>query len=603
MTALPVALEPWALWLNLFPPELAAAVGALLLRLHPLMGKLSTASLKRGAEPEGIGNIVRRGQYEQLLMTEWVYADAEPDEFLRRAGSGELLFIGPEPAVRQASQRSVAIFDAGLSQLGEPRLAQLALFILLARRAQEAGAQFIWGVWHRPGVFYEDAGLEGLRKLIKSRTLEAAPVDAAHQWESSIGGDVEDCWLIGVVGDAPKQSRERVVIRRALTGNYLNVSLQQRRDFRALQLELPDPQTGVRLLRNPFVPVAPQGVIHHPNSRPSRAQAPRFSSGGNFVCIPQLSGSAIVYHVPKTASVKPGKFRLQPAPTQGSILAAGVFKPNLSHITTGGNTLGFHGFPGPLFSSKKIICDRPPLENFSAPPGMARWLQTFYLLSRHHTKRHEHVVVLDTKQRLVCWQAVPPPSNQGVPVISFRHILDDVIGTHQLNDTLFIACSDTNGVQLYGWSSKDSSPIKLKRIEQKGILFLYGNLKGAQNGHVGSLIAIKTSASHWWVGSYHKGEMMEVDDGALVLGVAISQNNPKPGLVVLHPGRRRIELRVGQLRYELVVSPESIQQASMEAGSARVAWITARSCTVIVQGIDDKQPLLQISCDGGGSES
>lgn len=603
MTALPVALEPWALWLNLFPPELATAVGELLLRLHPLVGKMSNASLERGTEPAGIGNIVQRGQYERLLMTEWLYADVEPDEFVRRAGSGELLFIGPEPAIHQVSRRSVALFDAGLSQLGEPRLAQLALFILLARRAHEAGAQFTWGIWDRPSVLYEEVGLEGLRRFLKSRTLQAAPSDAAKQWESSLGSDVEDCWLIGVTGDAPKQSRERVAIRRALIGNHLNVGLQQRRDYRALQLELPDPKTGVRLLRNPFTPIAPQGIIHHPNSRASRTQAPRFSSGGNFVCVPLLNGGTIVYHVPKTPRVKPGKFRILPAPKQASILAAGVFKPNLSYITTSGSTLDFQGFPGPLFSRRKILCERPSIEEFSAPPGMARWLKTFYLRSWQKTNQDELVIVIDTKQRLVCWHATPPKSNSGMPTITFRHILDDVIGVHQLNDMLLIACADTNGVQLYNWRSQNPSPIKVVRIEQLGDLFHYGALKGVQGGHIGSLIALRTSATQWWIGSYHKGEMMEVDDGATVLGVAFSQKHQDPGLVVLHPGRRRIEFRVGKFRYELLTSAEPIQQISMEAVSARVAWITERTCTVIVQGIDDQQPLLQISSDGGADET
>ena len=103
MTALPAPLEPWTLWLNLFPAELVPAVGALLLRLDPLVGKLNTATLARGADPDGLGNIVRRGHYERLLLSEWAIADVEPDEFIRRAGSGELLFNGPEPAVHQRS--------------------------------------------------------------------------------------------------------------------------------------------------------------------------------------------------------------------------------------------------------------------------------------------------------------------------------------------------------------------------------------------------------------------------------------------------------------------------------------------------------------------
>lgn len=603
MTALPVTLEPWALWLNLFPPELANAVGELLLRLHPLVGKLNTATLERGAEPAGVGNIVQRGQYERLLMTEWLYADAEPDEFVRRAGSGELLFIGPEPATNQVSRRSIALFDTGISQLGEPRLAHLALFILLARRAHEAGAQFLWGSWQQPGSLVEDVGLEGLRRFIRSRTLLAAPNDATQQWETSLGNDIEDCWLIGVNGDSPKQSRERIAIRRALIGNHLNVSLQQRRDYRTVQLELPDPQTGVRLLRKPFVPIAPQGVIHHQNNRASRAQAPRFSSGGSHICVPQLNGGAIVYQVPKTASQKPGKFRLLRAPTQGSILAAGVFKPQLSYITTSGGTLSFHGFPGPLFSRKNLVCERPPMEEFSAPPGMARWLRTFYLIWRQNAKQQEYVIVLDTKHRLVCWQATQSTSSSGGPKISFRHILDNVIGHHQLNDTLFIACADNDGVQLYSWRSQNASPTKIHRIDQQGDLLLYGALKGIQGGHIGSLIAIRKDSKQWWVGSYHRGAMMEIDDGASVLGVAFSQKHDDAGLVVMHPGRRRVEFRVGRLRYEVLTSLEPIQQVCMEAVSRRVAWITDRSCSVIVQGIDDPQPLLQITSSGGGDDA
>ncbi len=45
---------------------------------------------------------------------------------------------GRNPPTAKTSLRSVALFDAGPAQLGEPRLAHLALFILLARRAELA---------------------------------------------------------------------------------------------------------------------------------------------------------------------------------------------------------------------------------------------------------------------------------------------------------------------------------------------------------------------------------------------------------------------------------------------------------------------------------
>lgn len=608
MTALPAALAPWAPWLGLFPADMAPAVGALLLRLDPLVGKLNTATLARGAEPEGLGNIGRRGHYEHLLLSQWAIADAEPDEFIRRAGSGELLFNGPEPAVHQRSLHSVALFDAGPAQLGAPRLAHLALFILLARRAQQAGAQFVWGTWQRPGVLHEDSGADALRRLLKSRTLQAAPDDACRHWEAALaarlGADVADCWLVGVGAaiDAPRQARDRVTIRRPLEGDHLDVALQQRRGYRVVQLHLPDAPTAVRLLRKPFAPDLPPGMLHHHGSRPSRAQPPRFASGGHLLCVPQLNGGAAVYQVSKSGHAKPGKFRLMPAPAHGAIIAAGVFKGNLSCVTTAaaatGHTLGFLHFPGPLFSSKAIVCDRPPPEHFQAPPGMARWLQAFYLRSRNQRKPAEHVVVLDTKRRLVAWQARPSTVG-GRPTLSFQHMLNNVIGIHQAGDTLLIGCANGSELQLYEWASDKSSPVMTRPVERQASGLLVGVLRWKVTGHSGYLLAVKLGVTRWWVGSYNQGETMDVDDGAIVLGVAISEKHPQPGLVVLHPGRRRIELRVGPLRYELATSPEEIQQATMDGASARIAWITAKSGTVVVRDLDGAQPLLQVASDGG----
>jgi len=116
---LPATLEPWRPWLALFPADLVEPVGAMLLQLHPKIGRLDSAVLRTNDMPIGVGDIVRRGHYERLLMSEWMVADSEPDEFVRRAGSGELLFTGPVPDTRKRSRRSVALFDAGPSQLGK----------------------------------------------------------------------------------------------------------------------------------------------------------------------------------------------------------------------------------------------------------------------------------------------------------------------------------------------------------------------------------------------------------------------------------------------------------------------------------------------------
>ena len=45
------------------------------------------------------------------------------------------------------------------------------------------------------------------------------------------------------------------------------------------------------------------------------------------------------------------------------------------------------------------------------------------------------------------------------------------------------------------------------------------------------------------------------------------------------------------------------RRRGMDPASARIAWITAKSSTLVVRHIDDEQSLLQISCDRDIDES
>ena len=140
---LPAALQAWHPWLSWFTPELAAAMGDVLRRMHPLLGRFQGRRQGGVAEPDGVEDLRRRGSYERLLSSEWLLATELPDEFLRRAAGGEHLFLVPRPRAMQADKLIVAIFDAGPWQLGAPRLAHIALWILLARRAEEAGGAML----------------------------------------------------------------------------------------------------------------------------------------------------------------------------------------------------------------------------------------------------------------------------------------------------------------------------------------------------------------------------------------------------------------------------------------------------------------------------
>lgn len=577
---LPAILEPWAPWLALLPADLTEALGQMLLRLHPLVGRLNPVTLHQGDQPAGLGNIVRRGHYERLLMTEWVYADAAPDEFLRRAGSGELLFTGPEPSVHQRALESIVLFDAGPTQLGEPRLAQAALFILLARRAQQAGAQFRWGIWQQPGMLHEISDGGGLKKLIKARTL-AADADHAGRWQAALPPALTDCWLIGPASMAlPQQADATVVIRPSLLGRHLDVTLRQKHATRTLKLELPSTDDGIRLLRQLVKPAAPEGYLRHFASRPSRAQPPRFGMNGQRLAVAQLNGGAISYHVPPAVNAKPGKPRPEPHFGEGAVLAAGLPSPRLAYIRTVDNQLFFHNFPGKIFAGKTLSAPRPQREQFHAPPGMAHWLPLFY-----QQQGVGRVVVLDSHKQLVCWETTSQRQE-----LVFRPMLSDVIGITEFGKVLHVACRDGDGIQLYQWHGWQDRPQKFTYLGHTGTRLLSGSAITDK-----TMVAIQRGEQSWWVTYGGNGAAVEVDDGATVLGLAISARSAMPGLVVLHPGRRRIELRLSNTRYELAASAEPIQQASYDAASRRVAWITARSGTVIVRGIEDEQTLLQVS--------
>jgi hypothetical protein len=69
-----------------------------------------------------------------MVIGEWLLADELPDEFLRRAAAGELLYLGT--AHRHDPPHGVVrvLVDTGPDQLGAGRLVQLAALIVVHRR-------------------------------------------------------------------------------------------------------------------------------------------------------------------------------------------------------------------------------------------------------------------------------------------------------------------------------------------------------------------------------------------------------------------------------------------------------------------------------------
>jgi len=150
MSSLPDALRPWASQLSLFPEDLALSLGAHVARLAAAIGPMRARNEVVGGELQGYDGLTRRGSPERLLISEWLMAMEAPDEFVRRAAFGEQAYLKPAFRQPQGGRRAVALLDAGPDQLGAPRIAHLALLVVLARRAEAAGVGFSWGVLQAP---------------------------------------------------------------------------------------------------------------------------------------------------------------------------------------------------------------------------------------------------------------------------------------------------------------------------------------------------------------------------------------------------------------------------------------------------------------------
>jgi hypothetical protein len=596
MSRLPALLQAWHPWLSLFPADLAAPLGELMLRLHPQIGPLRSAPARADHLPEGVGSIVQRGPYERMLISEWAYADAEPDEFLRRAGSGELMFTGPEPAARQRSRRCVALFDAGPAQLGEPRLLHLALFILLARRAEEAGALFEWGIVQVPGVLHNDSGTAGIHLLLKARRLDGADDAALAQWSGCVDHGADDLWIIGARPLPAPGARGQVGIRRSMLAEQLDVTLNLQGAVRRLALDLPPATLGTRLLRQPFEPLAIIEQKRQSEGRPSQLQAPRFAANGDRLAVAQFDGGVRVYQIPRKPKQKTGKARRYAKHGAGNELGAGVFGKSLGRIVSDGETISFISFPSPAFGSAQgMNVARPGIDQFRVPANMPRWIDTFFfrLLQKTSSGQNDdgHVLATDLDGNLGWWSG-RSKLDHGTTVhspIVFRVLDSKVIGAAQFDRTLRYARKAATATDILAWTPQDGST-KVARLPHAGRPpGWYGN--GQRH-----LVALKRDTGNWLVGDSVDWVDVEVDERAKVLGVAACTRHAIWGLVVRSADKKSIYLS-GHSHRVLITSEEPIGQASVDPVTGAIAWIGATSLRVNVQAIDADLPCLQVNAD------
>lgn len=569
---LPPALAPWSVWLALLPPELVAPLGDMLLRLQALVGRMAGVAPSPDAFPDGVGRLARRGEYRHLLLSQWALLDAAPDEFMRRAAGGELLFSAPEPQLQRRARICVALFDAGPAQLGEPRLVQIALFILLARRALDAGATFQWGTMQAPQLLRTGHGRDALRVLLAARTLARVGAPALAGWNASLArlGADADVWQVGAPGAAVvKRATAQACIEARLLDNFLDVTVTQAGGTRRLQLELPAPDVGARLLRHRFEEAAAPPAARRSHAL-SRMHAPHFAVRGSWIAATTVDGGSVLHAIANSARGQPGNPRRFHPPSGETELGVALFGRQLARVASNGTYLSFVRFPCKPFHDGHIVLHPPP-DQFTAPLDLARALPAFFLIDHSPTGAGARVLMVDAARRLVCWTAFGLKEVSGM---RFELLAGNVVGAAQAEKMLLYASSSAGRTTIHTLAAKatQASTIGEFAFASSHVLFCAGSL-----GHE---YAMRTGSTQWQVVDRQPARPIpiEIPAGAWVIGVSqggMAGAGRAPSLLVLGAGALTVELHACDWKRVILRSAVPIVQAVLDASGRRLCRLTS----------------------------
>ena len=151
MKTVPPPLQPWTTELGMLKAQGWPLLGQLLPRLDGALFRSRVGESRSRAVPDGFDGVTYQGSLNRLLSTEWGLLNQRPYEFYRRLAMGESQYLKwgyLQPAKPKAFY---ALLDRGPDQYGAPFLVQLALLLVLARRAREQDLLLNVGFLQAPG--------------------------------------------------------------------------------------------------------------------------------------------------------------------------------------------------------------------------------------------------------------------------------------------------------------------------------------------------------------------------------------------------------------------------------------------------------------------
>jgi hypothetical protein len=330
MISLPSSLSPWARQLNAFPVELGLALGPLVQRLAGAIQPLHLDDIASADDPDGFDGLLNRGSYDRLISSDWLLADEVPEEFNRRAAMHEHLFLKIARREPAHGIGSLALFDSGPDQIGSPRLAHLAVLVVLLRRAELARANFAWGILQNPEMVLLNGSSESeIVELLRARSYMATTANHVEAWlhRTVELNSPEEIWLVG--GRELERIRTTPPVSRILVEDVLDLGVRRvsvqvhslKRRPRGVNLDLPENGACARLLRDPYL-LAAATPQKRPTLIPSSGLV--FAYGSRRV-FGKSQNTLLSFPVPNKPSDSPGRVKQHTVGGVGQVVAVNRF--------------------------------------------------------------------------------------------------------------------------------------------------------------------------------------------------------------------------------------------------------------------------------------
>ena len=566
---LPKSLHTWFPLMALLPEEVAPALGQLAQKLNRWIGPLRQRQERGSGLPDGYDGLHHKGAYERLLMSEWALAETCPEEFNRRVCMNEQRFLRPKLQQKQQALKSIALFDMGPLQLGNPRIVQLALLMVFLYRANEAQCPFQWGVIQCPEAGLQACPAENFSAFVDQRCLQPVEATALAQWHNIITeGNIEDCWLITSAESATltEQFVQTLWVDEVwhVVERTIQVDLQTQQQHRTLTLPLPSEADCSHLLRNPSrQPIPAKRTV----SNRIVGTNVLFNDRGRHLMYRTEDGNLVLYAIPNSANATLGHAKRFQLPTGHFLLAAAVRKKGLSAITTeltGGrcDALYFHRIPAANCPNEVCISlsQRLPLQDSGQ-------LHPFYFLKQPNGQLA--LFVCDEKKQLrkMIWNEAEK---------GFSTVEKNVIGIGQLTSGgLYYAHFDHHQQQTEVVCLQHGcAPVSYYYSVQSGRVLqaFCVNMTVASQGTV----AIQIDPAHWHVFldggiSGRHDTIFNIAEKESVIGIATTQFAQQ--LIVISADKTQINAVSGMDVTTLVHCPQKIASATVNPVRTELVYI------------------------------